>query len=401
MAENYVLLLPRTQSSMASSQGRAAHDKEREARSRSKWFDESLEWLEHNRADLEAAPDSESTLSKVGAALLSAESKSIEAIRHDLNGALLVPDFHLQRVESTVDVEPLQATEAQHLETIGVLDARAQARIGRGAGTRVAIFDSGVHGAHSEFEQPVEQYELVGNAIERAQSAHDHHSNSHGTHVASLVAGTNMGVAPGAQIVSLVTLEDDTLRFSDLIVRWIAFLADELDDPVQIASLSLGLSIDQFDPVMVAGLSRAFEELRMLGVLPIVAAGNDGRNSLLHPAGLPKTLAVGASRFDKRIYSYSSSGMLSVSGGQIIHVPDLVAPGVHVCGALSNGSFGLKSGTSQAAPIVAGVAALLLEQAPMSTIEELEDELLGSCQMLSGVAPIRQGAGEVSLWPRN
>ena len=107
---------------------------------------------------------------------------------------------------------------------------------------------------------------------------------------------------------------------------------------------------------------RALETLTDLDALVVTAAGNGGPGSLLSPASSPSTLSVGAAGVDGR--PIARSGSAGDPLGDRCYGPDLLAPGVDVPGPVPGGVFGARSGTSQAAAVVAGAAALVRGRRP-------------------------------------
>jgi len=184
---------------------------------------------------------------------------------------------------------------------------------------------------------------------------------------------------------------------------------------IRVLNVSYGTDSDQdyrLDP-----LTFAAEQAWRAGIVVVVAAGNTGfsrgaTGSLTNPARDPNLLAVGASdpmgttdTGDDTVAAFSSNGAPS-------RRVDLVAPGVHVVSLRAPGSFvdrtygstGLVtnnlfrgSGTSQAAATVSGAAALVIQQRPSITPDELKRLLTKSALKLHDAPPVAQGNGELHL----
>src|SRR5205807_10324195 len=97
-----------------------------------------------------------------------------------------------------------------------------------------------------------------------------------------------------------------------------------------------------------------------------------------------------------RVWSRSLFETFSPAEGPNYSVPHLVAPGVNVYTCQRSGGHRHAHGTSPAAAVVSGVAALLLESDPFLSVDDLRDQLLVSCRALPG-PPERQGAGLVQV----
>jgi subtilisin family serine protease len=113
-------------------------------------------------------------------------------------------------------------------------------------------------------------------------------------------------------------------------------------------------------------------------VLPVVAAGNSGPNTVGYPAGFPEALAIGAVDFDRRVASFSASGAVGKRS-----VPDVMGYGVNIYSSTerrcNNQAFYERmSGTSMAAPYVAGIAALYRCRAPDLTALEVKDLIMAN-----------------------
>jgi subtilisin family serine protease len=135
--------------------------------------------------------------------------------------------------------------------------------------------------------------------------------------------------------------------------------------------------------------------LRRVNTLAVIAVGNEGPNETRSPGNYPEVISVGACNAAGGIWTGSGSGRITFDGETII-VPKLVAPGEQVITCTQAGTYAPSSGTSMAAPIVTGLACLLLERWPDMTLAELEYELFNNAVNLGG-SPDRQGAGRAML----
>jgi subtilisin len=130
--------------------------------------------------------------------------------------------------------------------------------------------------------------------------------------------------------------------------------------------------------------------LRSRGILPIIAAGNEGPGTSRSPGNYAEALSIGAHDDSGAIAAFSSSQRFVRRRDAL--VPDVAAPGVNVVSAKPGGGFQTMAGTSMATPHVAGLAALLAEADPSATVTRLERAILASCTPVGGpVERVRKG----------
>ncbi|HEV3163211.1 MAG TPA: PatA/PatG family cyanobactin maturation protease [Isosphaeraceae bacterium] len=186
----------------------------------------------------------------------------------------------------------------------------------------------------------------------------DGFARKHGTHVVSIVFGQTEssvpGVAPGCRGLLLTIFRDAgtglALAASDQ-----AHVARAIHLAIEAGAQIINLSGGQFSPEGAATpeLAGAVAECVDRDVLIVAAAGNDGCDCLHVPGALPSVLAVGA--MDDRGEPLSFSNW-----GEAYRTQGLLAPGEQILGAVPGGGTTRRTGTSFAAPLVSGVAALLL-----------------------------------------
>jgi serine protease AprX len=302
-----------------------------------------------------------------------------------------------------------------------------------GAGIRVAVLDSGVAPVSALGGRLVAWVDLV-----QPQAPAPTDPFGHGTHVAGLIAGSMVemldpgerrsfgGVAPGAEIVSVRVLDHlGRGRVSDAIagLDWVLTRATELN--IRIVNLSLGHPVR--DPAAHDPLVQACERAWNAGLLVVVSAGNLGREAepfgtVTSPGNSALVLTVGAlslqgtlARSDDVVASYSSRGP---SRFDTVVKPDLLAPGDQLVslrsplslldrrfpenrlGARSRGAGDAElfrlSGTSMAAAMVSGSAALLLSGDPGLTPTALKARLMRSAEKHDDNL-FTQGAGRLDV----
>ncbi|MGY0018295.1 S8 family peptidase [Streptomyces sp. YJ-C3] len=270
-----------------------------------------------------------------------------------------------------------------------------------GKGVKIAVLDTGVDATHPDLKDQV----LEARNFTTAADATDHFG--HGTHVASIAAGTGAksggtykGVAPGAKLISGKVLDDDGFGDDSGILAGMEWAAAQGADVV---NLSLGGGdTPEIDP-LEAEVNKLSEQK---GILFAIAAGNAGPQSIGSPGSADAALTVGAVDDKDKLADFSSTGP-RVGDGAI--KPDVTAPGVDITAAAAPGSVIAKevgekpagyltiSGTSMATPHVAGAAAILKQEHPDWTYQELKSALVGSAKGTAGLTPFQQGSGRIQV----
>ncbi len=233
-----------------------------------------------------------------------------------------------------------------------------------GAGVDVAVLDSGVDADHPDLRGKVaEAADFTGEGTTGDR-------NGHGTHVASLVAGSGAasggarrGVAYDARLLSGRVLDGAGQGRASWVIAGMQWATEQGADVVNLSLGGTAPESPENDPVARALDSLAAET----GTLFVAAAGNSGPYSgtIGTPGVAESALTVGAARANGGTPRFSSVGPTT---GTFLAKPDLTAPGVDITGARAGGGtadpYTAMSGTSQAAPHVAGAAALLLQKHP-------------------------------------
>ncbi|MEO3819284.1 S8 family serine peptidase [Plantactinospora sp. B24E8] len=267
-----------------------------------------------------------------------------------------------------------------------------------GRGVRVAVLDTGIDATHPDFAGRIAEVQNFTDDPDVDDV------DGHGTHVASIVAGSGAasqgryrGVAPEATL--LVGKVCGTAGCPDSAV--IAGMEWATSHGAAVVNLSLG-GLDGYDlDPMEAAVNRL---TAAHGTLFVAAAGNDGLpGTVSSPASADAALAVGAVDRDDRLADFSSQGPRT-GGGAI--KPEITAPGVGIVAARAARSEPLEpvdesyttiSGTSQATPHVAGAAALLAGQHPDWRAAELKATLVGAAVPNPDLGVYAQGAGRLDV----
>ncbi len=297
-----------------------------------------------------------------------------------------------------------------------------------GSGIDVALIDSGV--------VPVNGLRAPGRLLNGPDLSFESQSDAlrhldtfgHGTHMAGIIAGRDdavtsvtqprserhfMGVAPGARIVSLKVADANGATDVSQVIAAIDWVVQHRNaDGLNIRVLNLSFGTDSAQDYRIDPLSYAVEVAWRHGIVVVVAAGNDGNGyPLRNPAHDPFVIAVGAADAqgtngtdDDSISKFSNCGTASRS-------VDIVAPGKSIVSLGAPGSaawqqhpdaivddrFMKGSGTSQAAAIMSGAAALVLDQRPHATPDQVKALLMQSAAPIPGASVRCQGAGLVDV----
>ena len=285
-----------------------------------------------------------------------------------------------------------------------------------GSGIDVALIDTGV--------VPVDGLTWPGKIINgpdlsfESQADNLRHLDAygHGTHLAGIIAGRDdadtqfSGMAPGARIVNLKVADSSgAVDVSQVIAAIDWTVQHRHDNDMNIRVITLAYGTDGTQPYQIDPLSDAVERAWEAGIVVVVAAGNDGNAApLRNPAVDPFVIAVGAAEND----SSQISDVASFSNcGTSDRFVDLVAPGRSILSLRSPGSYAdqqypqaavadgyfLGSGTSQAAAVVAGGVALLLDQRPELNPDQVKGLLMDNADYVQGADFQCQGEGSLNL----
>jgi serine protease AprX len=281
----------------------------------------------------------------------------------------------------------------------------------------IAVVDSGIDAGRPDFGgRVIGQASFVSSG---ANSPGDGYG--HGTFVAGIAAGgadSLAGVAPNANLVSLDVMNDEgDATVADVIAACDWILANRDAYNIRVANFSLHEASRAsvfFDP-----LDEAVERLWLNGVVVVAASGNyavDGAESGVSyaPGNDPFVITVGASDVNDTVDSSDDFAAPFSAWGYTpdgFAKPDLVAPGRYLIGPVPAGATLTRerpdhvlggdtielSGTSFAAPQVAGAAAMILARHPGWTPDQVKGALVDTARTLPAAAPGSVGAGELDI----
>lgn len=208
-----------------------------------------------------------------------------------------------------------------------------------GVGVNVAVVDTGIDHTHPDLA-------VAGgvNVINLRKDYKD--DNGHGTHVAGIIAALDndigvVGVAPEASLYGVKVLDRRGSGWLSDVIAGIDWCVNNNDVDIDIVNLSLGLNSD------IQSLEDACVAAKAAGLILVAAAGNDG-GAVHYPAAYDSVIAVSAVDSSDSIAAWSSYGP----------EVELCAPGVDIYSTYKGGGYAVESGTSMAAPHVAGTLAL-------------------------------------------
>ena len=308
-------------------------------------------------------------------------------------------------------------TASSFARTSGATQAWAKGNLGEGVG--VAVIDTGISSMNDFAGRVVHGPDLSGEGTTVD-------TYGHGTVMAGVIGGSGAdsvtrvggsytGVAPRAKLVSVkVAGRNGAVDVSTILqaMHWVSAYAPQYN--IRVLNLSWGTKSAQhhtLDP-----LNYAVQRLWQQGIVVVVAAGNSGpnRGTVTKPGDDPMVLTVGAfddkqnlDSADDSLSAWSSRGPTAAG----VSKPDVIAPGRSLVAARSYGSkvevenpkalvtpsYIKGSGTSEAAAVVSGLAALMVAANPSLTPDQVKNQLAATASPITGIGSDAQGAGRVRL----
>src|SRR4029453_11645678 len=270
-----------------------------------------------------------------------------------------------------------------------------------GKGVKVAVLDTGIDTTHPDL--------AGGKVVASADFAESDSTTAHfghGTHVASIVAGTGAraagarkGVAFGASLLNGKVLDDFGFGTDSGIIAGMEWAAKQ---KARLDTMSLGgFPTDGTDPMSQA-ITRLTARYRTLFV---VAAGNfgPGQQTVENPGVATTALTVGAVDAEDQLADFSSRGPRF---GDYAMKPDITAPGVDIIAARAAGTdlgdpvnqwYTRLTGTSMATPHVAGAAAIMAQRWPSWTPARIKAVLMGTAAPNPDLGVYEQGGGRLDI----
>ncbi len=239
-----------------------------------------------------------------------------------------------------------------------------------GSGQTVAVIDPGIAWDHVAFGSGYGgNHQVVGGwdfAENDSNPYDDGPAGYHGTHVAGIIGSNHtlyQGAAPGVDLVALRVFDDQgmgTIEWVEKALQWIHQHKDSFRNPITTVNLSLGTQWNANNVPNWATLEDEFQMLESSGIFISVAAGNSFQTyqsaGVSYPAASPHVVPVASHDADGKLSSFSQRNhRVLVAPGELMKS---AVPG-HLYGTDSTDRFLGSSGTSMAAPFVAGASTLL------------------------------------------
>jgi hypothetical protein len=313
----------------------------------------------------------------VNAIALQAGPGAIARLSAQPGVAAIVPDPLVRTLDAPT--ASAAASPSWAMASIGAPRAAATGLTGRGV--RIGSIDTGVDASHPQLRGRIVAWRDFAGTSPTPRD-----DNGHGTHtIGTMVGGAGLGVAPEASVVVARAMGSGGDGRGSAILAAAQWMTDPDGDPATpdqpaVINNSWGTSAGMdtwFRPMVRQWLA--------LGIVPVFAAGNTGpgRGTIVSPADYPESLAVGAVDADGAVAPFSARGPVVWSdpdgqgpaAGTPLTKPDLAAPGVGIVSTAAGGGLVAYSGTSMAAPHVAGAAALIRQAAPNLSAAQVMDVL--------------------------
>ena len=284
----------------------------------------------------------------------------------------------LDQQEVTLEDSGTQAAEAHSLAAEYGFD---------GSGQTVAVIDSGIAWDHYALGNGYGEGHKVVGGYDFAENDDNPYDDGpagfHGTHVSGIIGSTDeqyTGVAPGADLVGLRVFGDNgegNLEWVEEALQWVHDNINSFENPITTVNLSLGTNWNSDTVPEWATLEDEFAQLEADGLFISVAAGNAfrsfGEAGLSYPAVSSHVVPVSSHDADGNLSDFSQrdEGVL-VAPGELLRstVPD------HLFVGNKTDQFLASSGTSMAAPYVAGASAILRQANEFAGVENINQDLL-------------------------
>lgn len=328
-------------------------------------------------------------------------SPSAAASLRSQPGISVTPNATTKLTQRGWDKPNKKGPESDYPDVIGADQAWEQGITGKGV--TVAVVDTGID-SHPALNKGLDgkNRKLLGwvDFIDGKKTPKD--PNGHGTHIAGIIANTAigtdnewMGIAPGVDLVGVRVLDETGTGTYESVIQGIQWVVDHKDE-YNIKVLNLSLHAVVQSPYWADPLNQAVMRAWAEGLVVVVAAGNSGPGPLTIsvPGNTPYVITVGAftDNYTPDDWTDDTITPFSAAGPTLDNFvkPDVIAPGAHMVSTMMPGSYIAKNhqanwiekqyfsmaGTSQAAAVVSGLSALVLEQNPELNPDQVKYRLM-------------------------
>lgn len=289
------------------------------------------------------------------------KNSEVARLRNNPNVLLVEPDQQMFAVDTQSPTPSwgLDRIDQRSLPLNSTFTATAQ-----GSGVDTYIVDTGIYASHTEFTG-----RLAAGFSSIADSNGTNDCDGHGTHVAGTTAGTTYGIAKSATLIPVRVLDCSGSGSNSGVIAGLDWIvAHHISGKAAVVNMSLGGGAS-------TALDTAVQNVINDGIVMVVAAGNSNVDACnTSPARATNALTVGATG------QYSAGETTDSRSSYSNYGPclDIFAPGSRITSSWIGGSAAINtiSGTSMAAPHVAGVAAVLFGRYPSSTASQIASMLL-------------------------
>ena len=238
----------------------------------------------------------------------------------------------------------------------------------------IAILDSGINETDVCFkEKIIKKYNVIDN------NSNVNDNCGHGTCVASICVGNYdekrniYGVCPKAKIIIIKVINATGECSPENLAEGISYA---VKNNAKIINISLGTYI--YSQILKDSIDYALSK----GCIIVACAGNDRKGIIQYPACFPGVISVGSSD------NNNNKAFFSNYGSDL----EVLAPGMLIPGAYLNGTYKKGNGTSLSTPIISGICALVMEQFPLLTQQQIKKCIFMSCNDLNiGAYPYNKG----------
>ncbi len=299
----------------------------------------------------------------------------------------------------------------------------SQSGFPQGRNVGVAVLDSGVNPQTDLYTVYGDDRLVAAVNFNTDDNQTPYDNYGHGSHVAGVIGGNGrsyngyyIGVAPQSNIINVKVSNDDGSAYMSSVIAGMQWILENKDN-YNIRVVNISMNSAEMESYNTSPFDAAAEVLWFNGIVVVVSAGNTGTGGFYPPANDPFVITVGATD-DKGTASVSDDVVASFSAyGKTddgFKKPDLVAPGKNIISLMGNsngvlptehpeniikGGYFKMSGTSVSAPVVAGTVALLLEDEPNLTPDQVKYRLMATANKTwAGYTSTKAGYGIVDAY---